>query len=129
MTADPLRRGLALFNDGRFFEAHEALEDAWRATPSQSDRRRHLQGLVQLAVAFHHASRQNYAGARSVLSRGLRNLRGAEPSFPNITFAELHPALQEWLKFLHDAEDVAPNRTNSMPPPLPKLLSRTASRG
>jgi len=25
-----LREGIALFNAGEFFEAHEALEDAWR---------------------------------------------------------------------------------------------------
>ena len=75
-----LRRGIELFNAGEFFEAHEVLEDAWRECAWGTPRRRHLQGLVQLAVAFHHESRGNLIGARSVLERGIRNLMGAEGS-------------------------------------------------
>jgi uncharacterized protein len=67
-------RGVALFNDGHFFEAHEVLEDVWRAAPANE--KRFLQGIVQLAVAFHHHSTGNSVGMRSVMERGMRNISG-----------------------------------------------------
>src|SRR5271170_950536 len=98
-TAD-FRRGLNLFNRGHFFDAHEVLEDVWRALPrDRTSRRRlrlHLQGLIQLAVAFYHESTGNLVGARSVLERGLRNLKGAESSFPDLDFDRLRAELADW---------------------------------
>jgi predicted metal-dependent hydrolase len=64
-----------LFNDERFFEAHEVLEDLWLAAPE--DFRDGLQGLVQIAVALEHHRRGNRAGARTVLERARRRLAGA----------------------------------------------------
>ena len=46
-------RGLELIEEGDYFRAHEALEEAWRAAePSERD---FFQGLVHAAVAWHHA--------------------------------------------------------------------------
>ena len=60
MTMPPnhpdLARGVDLFNRARFFDAHEELEDVWRSVPGDCPSRRHIQGMVQLAVAFHHES-------------------------------------------------------------------------
>ena len=95
--------GLALFNSAHFFEAHEALEDAWRALPRTSGAKKHLQGLVQLAVAFHHESRGNRRGARSVLERALRNLTGAETSFPGLDLDQLRVHLADWQQHLAGA--------------------------
>lgn len=100
-TAD-FRRGLDLFNRGHFFDAHEVLEDIWRALPRDRIARRrfrlHVQGLIQLAVAFHHESTGNLVGARSVLERGLRNLKGAENSFPQIDLVRLRAEMAGWQK-------------------------------
>jgi uncharacterized protein len=95
-----LTRGLDLFNRSHFYDAHEALEDAWRESPRGVPLRRHLQGLVQLAVAFHHESRTNLVGARSVLDRALRNLSGAEESFPSLDFKRLRADLAAWQRHL-----------------------------
>jgi predicted metal-dependent hydrolase len=95
-----LLRGLELFNRAHFFDAHEALEDAWRALPRDLPPRRHLQGMVQLAVAFHHESTGNRTGARSVLDRALRNLHGAERSFPELDFDRLRAEMEVWQKHL-----------------------------
>lgn len=64
--------GVEFFNAGRFFDAHEAWEDAWRE--SSEPERRWLQGMVQSAVALHHYSTGNRTGALSVLERAIRNL-------------------------------------------------------
>jgi predicted metal-dependent hydrolase len=107
---DPdLNRGLDLFNRGQFFDAHEVLEDIWRALLRTSARKKHLQGLVQMAVAFHHESRGNLRGARSVLDRGLRNLTGAEASFPALDLLRLRAEMADWQKHLAgDARRPAP---------------------
>jgi len=59
--------GIALFNRGEFFEAHEALEDIWR--DEKSEIRDLYRGILQIAVAYHHITRGNYAGAIKVYGR------------------------------------------------------------
>jgi len=98
-----LNKGLDLFNRARFFDAHEVLEDVWRALPRTSAAKKHLQGLVQLAVAFHHESRRNLRGARSVLDRALRNLNGAEASLPALDLGRLRADMADWQKHLAGA--------------------------
>ena len=44
------RQGVELFNRAAFFDAHEALEDVWRAAPLAE--KKFLQGLIQVAVAL-----------------------------------------------------------------------------
>jgi len=97
-------RGLDLFNRGHFFDAHEVLEDVWRALPRDRPLRRHLQGMVQLAVAFHHQSKGNHVGARSVLERALRNLNGADSSFPGLDLDRLRAELEIWRRHLDHSE-------------------------
>jgi len=111
------RHALALFSSAQFFEAHEALEDTWREASPHSPMRRHLQGLVQVAVAFHHQSTGNRVGARSVLARALRNLRGAEASFPDLELEQLRAQLAAWREFL------AIDDPGGQTPPLPKIAS------
>ncbi len=100
LTNPDFARGVELFNHAHFFDAHEVLEDLWRPIAPDAPLRRHLQGMVQLAVAFHHESTGNYVGARSVLSRALRNLNGVENSFPSLDLDRLRADLEPWLQFL-----------------------------
>ena len=62
-------RGVAAYERGDFFEAHEHLEPAWMGTADPAERNLH-QGLIKLAAAFVHAVRGNPIGVR-------KNLRGA----------------------------------------------------
>jgi predicted metal-dependent hydrolase len=123
---DHWHSGLALFNSGRFFDAHEALEDVWREAPRHSRLRRHLQGLVQLAVAFHHQSRGNLVGAQSVLERAVRNLDGAQESFPEVDWDRLRTSLKPWRAYLAEAQrNVVDSSLDSLQPALPKILLRS----
>jgi predicted metal-dependent hydrolase len=82
MTADeclgPLHaraaEGLRLFNERKYFEAHEALEDAWREEPGRV--RELYRGILQAAVVYLHITRLNYQGALKVYRRSQRWLRG-----------------------------------------------------
>jgi len=89
-----LAEGIALFNAGRFYDAHEVLEDVWRELSGED--RRFLQGLIQVAVAFHHHSSGNLDGARSLLARGAATLAGAPHDFLGISMPPLREALERW---------------------------------
>jgi predicted metal-dependent hydrolase len=136
MTVPPyyrdLNRGIDLFNSVRFFDAHEELEDIWRTLPRDHPSRRHAQGLVQMAVAFHHASTGNRTGARSVLERAIRNLEGADASFPELDLAQLQVELEHWQHHLTGPEsrlnepDIGRSviASSVTAPALPKILRR-----
>ena len=91
---DSFRRGLELFNKGKFFDAHEVLEDVWRAAPMAE--KKFLQGLIQIAVGLHHHSRGNIAGARSLLVRGNRNLSLYAARHEGVHLARLRAAVTQW---------------------------------
>jgi hypothetical protein len=132
------KRGLDLFNRAHFFDAHEALEDVWRPLPRDRPLLRHLrlhvQGMVQLAVAFHHESTGNLVGARSVLERAIRNLNGADSSFPEVDFDRLRAELMPWRKYLDDAQSAVEKKDEKKlderavrrhtAPALPKIVLR-----
>jgi len=74
LVSDLLSEGLLLFNEGRFYDAHEVWEDLWRATTDPSLKTCY-QGLIQAAVGMHHLGRRNETGARSQLGKSIRNLQ------------------------------------------------------
>ena len=64
--------------DGAYFEAHEALEDAWRAAePAEKD---FFQGLVHVTVAWYQASRGNRVGFERQLTKAERRLAPFAPA-------------------------------------------------
>jgi uncharacterized protein len=68
--------GAALFDAGRWFDAHEAWEDVWRV--ERGARRLLLQGLIQIAAAFHKGLVQGRpAGMIRLLGSGLAKLDAA----------------------------------------------------
>jgi predicted metal-dependent hydrolase len=70
-------RGLELMRSGAYFEAHEALEDAWRAAePPEKD---FFQGLVHVTVAWYQAGRGNRAGCERQLEKAERRLTPFAP--------------------------------------------------
>jgi uncharacterized protein len=62
--------GMKLFNEGKFFEAHEELETAWKEEPGSV--RDLYRGILQIAVAYLHITRGNYDGALKVYGRSLK---------------------------------------------------------
>jgi hypothetical protein len=69
--AEPLsalgRDGIATFNRGDYFEAHEVLEHAWNADAGPA--RELYRGLLQIAVAYLQIERGNYNGALKMFLR------------------------------------------------------------
>jgi predicted metal-dependent hydrolase len=88
------RRGIQLFNRQEFFDAHEVWEDVWREAEGRE--KKFLQGLIQLAVAFHHHSTGNLTGAQSLLRRAGKNLADYPEQFLGIRVTDLLESLAKW---------------------------------
>jgi hypothetical protein len=59
--------GINLFNEGKYWLAHEALEAAWRAEPGPV--RDLYRGVLQAGVVYLHIQRGNLDGALKVYRR------------------------------------------------------------
>jgi len=102
--ADLFAHGIALFNSRHFFEAHEAWEEIWLRT--QPPEKTFLQGLIQVTAAFHHHSRNNLRGTKSLLRAGLDKLDAFPPKHRGLHVDRLRAAVRDWLEALHQHNNV-----------------------
>ena len=70
--ASELRKGIAEFNRGDYFECHETLEDVWMLEAGED--KRFYQGIIQLSVGFFHLLSHNFRGAESQWEKGIAKL-------------------------------------------------------
>jgi predicted metal-dependent hydrolase len=77
-----LERGIELIRGGAYFEAHEELEEEWRAAPEHE--RDFLQGLVHVAVAWYQAGRGNRPGCDRQLEKAERRLSAYRPQHRDV---------------------------------------------
>lgn len=110
---EEFRRGIVLFNSGKFFESHEVWEESWLT--AFEPEKTFLQGLIQVAAAFHHRGRGNTRGLRSLLAAGLAKLDQFPEVHRGIVLGELRDDARKWLNGGEDSQ------------PLPRI--QFASRG
>ena len=87
MIEKSLADGLALARAGKYFEAHEAFEDAWRA--ASPDERDFFQGLVHVVVAWYQDGRGNETGCRRQLEKAARRLAAYAPRHRGVDVGSL----------------------------------------
>ncbi|MCA9961275.1 MAG: DUF309 domain-containing protein [Anaerolineales bacterium] len=61
------RRGIALFNQGDYYQCHDDLEEIWRQDNAPG--RELYQGILQVGIALYQIQRGNYRGAVKMLLR------------------------------------------------------------
>ena len=88
----PYLECIRLYNAGRHWHAHEALEDLWRAT-ADPERRLFYQGVIQLAAAFVHAERGNMRGVQRLLAKSRAKLAAVPSPYLALDVAELLVAM------------------------------------
>ena len=104
-----LRTGLDLIRKGEYFEAHESLEDAWRmADPAEKD---FFQGLVHVAVAWHHAGRGNRPGCERQLAKAARRLGPFAPKHRGVDVFRV-------LQSVDEAARTVERGSLELPPPM-----------
>jgi uncharacterized protein len=116
--ADFYEQGIDLFNEGRFFECHEAWEEIWKR--SDGEVKLFYQGLIQAAVAILHAQRGNLDGARSLHEKARAKLDSIPDHHMGIALGEMRIALAEFIE--------AAMRSDGNPLPEPPRLRRVTDR-
>src|SRR5207247_1073551 len=100
------RVAAALWNEGLFFEVHEVLEAVWKTAAGTE--RQALQGVIQIAVAYHHLAHGNRRGARSLLAEGRSRLASVPTTaLPALDVAGLLAATAPWEAALARRETAA----------------------
>lgn len=107
-----VQRAAALWDRQLFFEVHEVLEEVWQRTTGFE--RQALQGLIQIAVAFHHLAHGNVRGARKLLAEGRERLAATPAALPVLDAPGLLATTSYWA----DALAVGSTPTDA-PPRLP----------
>jgi predicted metal-dependent hydrolase len=85
-------QGLELARQGRFFEAHEHFELAWRACANEE--RDFFQGLVHVVVSSYQRGRGKPVAAESQRLKALRRLAAFSPRHRGIDVDALREALE-----------------------------------
>jgi predicted metal-dependent hydrolase len=96
------QKGLEAFNSAHFYDAHEHWEEVWLETPNPD--KIFLQGLIQVAAAFHHYSRANLLGTRNLLRAGLLKLDCFPEDHGGLEIEALREAVRGWLAALEAGE-------------------------
>jgi predicted metal-dependent hydrolase len=81
------KRGLEAIRTGRYFAAHEELEEAWRA--AQPEERDFFQGLVHVAVAWYQAGRGRPVATARQLEKAARRLAPFAPAHRSVDVAHV----------------------------------------
>ncbi|MBI3404699.1 MAG: DUF309 domain-containing protein [Acidobacteria bacterium] len=100
--ADLFQRGIDQFNSKHFFDAHESWEAIWLAAAEPD--KTFLQGIIQIAAAFHHYGRGNRAGAESLLRAGLQKITRFPYNYRGLRVDSLKAAAEKWLKALETGQ-------------------------
>jgi len=95
--------GIKKFNEKKFYDAHDILEDVWFAVRGKD--RSFYQGLIHLAVGFHHiADKKNSLGANLQLRKGLAKLSEYEPEYEGVELTALLKKIQKCIMALKDGD-------------------------
>ena len=125
MTRPPIdfyEQGIDLFNEGRFFECHEAWEEIWKR--SDGEVKLYYQGLIQAAVAILHAQRGNLEGARSLYEKASAKLEKIPHEHMGLAIGELRTELRRFIEIATRADGEALRA----PPRLRRISKSTAAR-
>ena len=92
--------GIDLFNRGKFYRCHDVMEHLWGF--GNSELRTFYQGLLHLAVAMYHLSRDNIRGAKTLIDSGTELLQQYRPYFSEVDIAELIESAEKIRKDLEN---------------------------
>lgn len=95
---EQFENGIAHFNAREFFQAHEVWEDLWLRAPATE--KAFLQGIIQIAAAFHHYGQGNLRGAKSLIAAGLVKTSDYPGGHRGIDVARLASEAQAWMDAL-----------------------------
>ena len=97
---EEFEHGIELFNSGKFWHAHEAWEEVWRR--HHEDERLFLQGIIQLAAAYHLlVTAGSFKGMLGNFEKARLKLVVFEPMYLGVNVTPLLHAIE---RSVHDAK-------------------------
>ena len=111
--------GIAHFNAGRYFDAHEIWEEIWLRSTGEAKLFYHM--LIQAAVALHHHERRNARGARALCERVCDKLQKLPPVFMALNVSVFARQFKAFFAGLGEEEN-EPEMSSDQPRPLIRLL-------
>ena len=99
---DSLKDALVLFNQQKWYEAHDAFEEIWNTV--DGDERQVIQGILQVSVSQFHLSKGNLNGATILLGEGLGRIKTRTKINLGIDLESFCLSLEELLRKLQYEE-------------------------
>lgn len=95
------------WDEGKFYEAHEVLEDIWRLFPKEDKFSRNCyQGLIRLAIAYHHYTCGRRDSALRVLRKVKEQLEGCSGSFRYVNIAYMLSFVNSAIECLESGKEI-----------------------
>ena len=101
---DTFYKALDLFNNQKWYEAHDAFEDIWNTL--DGDERQIIQGILQVSVSQFHLSKGNLNGATILMGEGLGRIKNRINIDLGIDLESFCECLEELLKKLQYKEEL-----------------------
>ena len=98
---------LNLFNNQKWYEAHDAFEDIWNTL--DGDERQIIQGILQVSVSQFHLSKGNLNGATILMGEGLGRIKNRTNINLGIDLESFCKCLEELLRKLQYREELNEN--------------------
>ena len=98
---------LKLFNNQKWYEAHDAFEDIWNTV--DGDERQIIQGILQVSVSQFHLSKGNINGATILMGEGLGRIKNRTNINLGIDLELFCECLEELLRKLQYREKLNEN--------------------
>ena len=115
---DPRYAGyFVLFNQQKFYEAHDILEDLW-LPDRHGVNGNFYKGLIQLAGAFVHLQKQRLRPSAALFKLAQANLEKYPALHEKLNLTAVQLLIAGWLWWLEKDEFTVNPLTNGMPPQL-----------
>ena len=102
---DTFFNALNLFNNQKWYEAHDAFEDIWNTL--DGEKRQIIQGILQVSVSQFHLSQGNLNGATILLGEGLGRIKNRTNENMGIDLETFCQSLEKLLKKLQYNEEIS----------------------
>lgn len=99
---DAFYKAIREFNDSKFWQCHDTMEELWLITPYPL--RLFYHGLIKIAVGFHHVQQNNYRGAISKLSQGVDLMNQMPPTLMGVDVELLRNNSTQFLNELNRSQ-------------------------
>ncbi len=98
---------LNLFNEQKWYEAHDAFEDIWNTV--EGDQRQVIQGILQVSVSQFHLSKGNLNGATILIGEGLGRIKTRTNTNLGVDLESFCKCLEDLLRKLQYKEKLNDN--------------------